>query len=203
MSIMQITQSIQIMPPVQFKRKKRNEQLTLPGMEVEQTPAKITNRQIAEVLASIAEMIEKQNGNPYRSQAYRNAARGILALTEPAADILARGEILPVPGLGERLRTRIAELIQIGSMTFQNGFFTETLPDGVRFLMSLDHVGPYTAIRLYEELGIDSPEALWQATQHHRVRQLFGFGPRSELRLQKAAELLLRKRQPALVHGAA
>ncbi len=204
MSIMQLTQTIHIMPPTQFKRRKGVEQLALPGMEIEEkASAKISNRQIAEVLAGIADMLAVQNSNPYRIQAYRNAARGVLELPEPAAAILARGEALPVPGLGERLRTRIAELVQLGSMTINSGFYMESLPSGVRALMALDHIGPYTAIRLYEDLEIDSVEKLWWAAQQQRIRRLPGFGARSEARLKRVAEQVLKGKKDIPLDGAA
>ena len=194
MSIIQLTQTIHIVPPAQLRRGKKTLQPTLPGMEVlEHTPPKVTNRQIAEVFSSVADMIEAQNGNPYRIQAYRNAARGVLDLPEPAADILARGEALPVAGLGERLRTRINELVQSGSMTINNGYYTQGLPEGVQALMNLEHIGPYTAIRLYDELGIDSVEKLWQAAQQQNIRHLAGFGIRSEARLKATAEQVMKK----------
>ncbi|HLG63876.1 MAG TPA: helix-hairpin-helix domain-containing protein [Ktedonosporobacter sp.] len=194
MSIMQLTQTIQILPTRQSRGSKRPTQPALPGMELEpEVRPKVTNRQIAEVLSGIADLIEAQNGNPYRIQAYRNAARGVLDLPEPAADILTRGETLPIPGLGERLRMRIAELVQLGTMTFQNGLCMQTLPAGVRTLMSIEHIGPYTAIRLHEELGIDSPKKLWWAAQQQQIRKLPGFGVRSEARLKAAAEKLLKK----------
>jgi len=169
----------------------------LPGMEevLERTPPKVTNRQIAEVFASVANMIEAQNGNPYRIQAYRNAARGVLDLPEPAADILARGEALPVAGLGDRLRTRVNELVQSGSTTINNGYYTQGLPEGVRALMNLEHIGPYTAIRLYDELGIDSVEKLWRAAQQQTIRHLAGFGIRSEARLKATAEQVMKKKK--------
>jgi DNA polymerase/3'-5' exonuclease PolX len=196
MSIMQITQTVQIMPPLQVKHSKRTTQPMLPGLELEsEAPPKITNRQIAEVLASIADIIAAQNGNPYRIQAYRNAARGILDLQESAVEILARGEALPVPGLGQRLRGRITELIQIGSMTINMGFYLQTLPPGVRALLALDFIGPYTAIRLHEELGIDSAEKLSQEARQHHIRQLPGFGTRSEARLQASAERAMHRPQ--------
>ena len=195
MSIMQITQTIHIMPPILAQRNRHVSQPTLPGMEAEpDAQPRITNRQIAEVLSEIADMLATQNANPYRIQAYRNAARGILDLPEAVADILARGETLQVPGLGKRLRGRIRELVESGSMTINNGIYTPTLPAGVRILMALEHIGPYTAIRLYEELGIDTVEKLWRAAQQQRIRQLEGFGIRSEARLKAAAEHILRVR---------
>jgi DNA polymerase/3'-5' exonuclease PolX len=206
MSIMQITQTIHIMPPLLAKRNKHVTQPTLPGMEPEvDALPKITNRQIAEVLSEIADMLATQNANPYRIQAYRNAARGVLDLQEQAADILARGGTLPVPGLGERLRTRISEFVKDGTMTINSGIYTPSLPNGVRVLMTLDHIGPYTAIRLYEELDIDSVEKLWRAANQQRIRALEGFGVRSEARLKAAAEHLLHTKNitPIPLHGAA
>jgi DNA polymerase (family 10) len=200
MNIIQLTQTIQIVPLAQLRHGKKTLQPMLPGMEmVENTPPKVTNRQIAEVFASIADMIEVQNGNPYRVQAYRNAARGVLDLPEPAADILARGEVLPVPGLGERLRTRINELVESRSTTINYGYYTQALPQGVRALMNLEHIGPYTAIRLYDELGIDSVEKLWQAAQQQNIRHLAGFGIRSEARLKMTAERALNKNKQKYV----
>ena len=126
MSIMQLTQTIQILPSANIRAGKYPSQPALPGLEPEETtPPIITNRQIAEALSNIAELLEYQNANPYRIQAYRNAARGILELHEPAAEIIRRGENLPVPGLGRRLHFRIAELIHTGAMTFYNDLFMQ------------------------------------------------------------------------------
>jgi DNA polymerase/3'-5' exonuclease PolX len=199
MSIMQITQTVHIMPSPMVRSRKRPVQQVLPGLELElSTPPEVTNRQIAEVLSGIADLLESQNSNPYRIQAYRNAARGVLDLTEAAAAILARGEELPIAGIGTRLRSHIAELVELGTMTFQNGLLTQTLPPGVRSLMAVEHVGPYTAIRLHEELDIDSVEKLLWAAQQQRIRHLPGFGPRSETRLKEAAQQLLKGRRRPL-----
>jgi DNA polymerase/3'-5' exonuclease PolX len=196
MSIMQLTQTIHMMPLPQVRSRKRPVQQALPGMELElSAPPQVTNRQIAEVLSSIADLLEAQNSNPYRIQAYRNAARGILDLPEPTYAILARGEALLIPGMGDRLRAHITELVELGTVTFQNGLCMQTLPPGVRALMAVEHIGPYTAIRLHEELGIDSAEKLLWAAQQQRIRHLPGFGPRSEIRLKDAAQQLLKGRQ--------
>lgn len=204
MSIMQLTQTIQILPPATINAGNYPSQPALPGLEPEEIiPPIITNRQIAEALSSIAALLESQNANPYRVQAYRNAARGILELHEPAAEIIRRGEILPVPGLGRRLQFRIVELIHTGTMTFYNDLFMQSLPPAVRRLMAVEHVGPRTAIRLYEELGINTPEQLWWAAHQQRIRTLRGFGVRSEVRLKIAAGKLLGKTEQARLGGVA
>jgi len=204
MSIMQLTQTIQILPQAYINAEKYPSQPALPGLEPEEaTPPIVTNRQIAEALSSIAALLESQNANPYRVQAYRNAARGVLELHESAAEIIRRGEILPVPGLGRRLHFRIAELIYTGTMTFYNDLFMQSLPPAVRRLMAVEHIGPRSAIRLYEELGIDTPEKLWWAAHQQRIRKLRGFGVLSEKRLQMAAALLLGKAEQTQLGGAA
>jgi DNA polymerase/3'-5' exonuclease PolX len=211
MSIMQLTQTIHFLSlEAEGSRATRNafdkqiEQATLPGLEVgEDARPMVTNRQIAEALASVADLLERQFSNPYRIQAYRNAARGVLELDEAAAIILARGEELPIAGLGQRLRSRIKELVQTGTMTFYDDLCMQSLPAGVRRLMAVEHVGPRTAIRLYEELAIDSPEKLWWAAQQQRIRGLHGFGKRSEARLKDAAARLRQESNPGHALGAA
>jgi DNA polymerase (family 10) len=204
MSIMQLTQTVQILPPTFIKPGKFPTQPSLPGLEPEQIEApRVTNRQIAEALSSIAELLQFQNSNQYRIQAYRNAARGVLELKEPAIEIIARGEQLPVPGLGRRLQFRIAELVHTGTMTFYNDLCMPSLPPAVRRLMAVEHVGPHIAVRLYEELGIDTPEKLWWAAQQQRIRKLHGFGARSEARLKEAAAHLLGKTEQTQLGGAA
>jgi DNA polymerase/3'-5' exonuclease PolX len=204
MSIMQLTQTIQLLPAATSNVGNYLNQPALPGLEPEEiTPPIITNRQIAEALSSIAALLEYQNANPYRVQAYRNAARGILELHESAADIIRRGEILPVPGLGRRLQFRIAELVHTGTMTFYNDLFMQSLPPAVRRLMAVDHVGPRSAIKLYEELGIQTPEQIWWAAHQQHIRKLRGFGVRSEARLKMAAEQFMGKTEHAQLGGVA
>jgi DNA polymerase (family 10) len=88
-------------------------------------------------------------------------------------------------------------------MTIQNGICMQTLPQGVRTLMAVEHIGPNMAIRLYEELGIDTLEKLWWAAHQQRLRHLPGFGVRSEARIKEAVEKLLKDRQKVLTQGAA
>jgi len=204
MSIMQLTQTLHILPSTVGIKSKNAIQPMLPGLEPEQdTVPVVTNRQIAEALSSIADLLESQNSNPYRIQAYRNAARGVLDLAEAAAAILAHGEALPIPGLGQRLRARIAELVETGTMTFYDDLCMQSLPVGVRRLMAVEHIGPRTAIRLYEELGIDTPEKLWWAAQQQRIRGLEGFGVRSEARLKESAARLRTGNTTPHLEGAA
>ncbi|WP_376795262.1 helix-hairpin-helix domain-containing protein [Thermogemmatispora sp.] len=208
--ILKLTQTIQVLPSRTGYQRRAAQQPMLPGLEPEpaeeRRPVR-SNRQLAEVLASVADLLELQHGNPYRIQAYRNAARAILSLREPVAELAARGEPLPITGLGRRMQAHIAELLQRGTLTFSHDLLPQSLPAGARRLLAIEHIGPRTALRLYEDLGIDSAEKLRQAANEQRLRRLPGFGPRSELRLKEAAERYLDQQRepdpPASLGGAA
>ena len=173
----QITQSVMFLPE--------------DGSVSTPTPMTITNKQIADVLFNIATVLEMQQGNPYRITAYRNAARGLIAFKKPVAEIIQERGELAVTGLGERLRRKITELVTTGRMTFYDDLCEASLPDDVRGLMTVQHVGPKLALRLTNSLNIHSVQALYEAAHAHKLRVQHGFGPRSEQRLEDNARAVL------------
>ncbi len=190
--MIQYTQSVQLIPEEQATSK-------------DALLAGITNQQIAEVLFNIATLLEMQQGNPYRIAAYRNAARCITALPLPAAEIVRRSERPErpeLPGLGRRLRRKVAELVTTGRMTFYNDLCEEVLPEDLRSLMTVARVGPRTALRLSGQLGIHSVAELYEAARDHKLREHYGFGPRSERRLEAAAQAALNAKQREQAEGA-
>lgn len=166
-----------------------------PGAET--LPMRVSNHKIAEALFNIATLLEMQQANPYRIAAYRRAARSVITLEEPAAQVIARGESLDIPGVGERLRRKITELIVSGRMTFYDDLCEASLPEDVRDLMRVAHVGPRTALRLSGQFDIHSVAQLLDSAANHRLRDAFGFGPRSEERLAEGARALLGRQQDA------
>jgi DNA polymerase (family 10) len=164
------------------------------GAALPQAP--VTNQQVAEVLFNIATLLEMQQANPYRIQAYRNGARGMLTLPEPAIDVIRRGEELRFDGLGVRLRRKITELLTTGHMTFYDDLCEESLPDDARALMQVEYIGPRTALRLIGPMNIHSVEQLWDEAHNRRIQKHYGFGEKSERRLERAAEAVLRGPQP-------
>jgi DNA polymerase (family 10) len=150
----------------------------------------LSNRRIANLLFNIATLLDLAQDNIYRVRAYRRAARRILALREEAAAIVARGEELPLPGVGVRIRRKLAELIGSGALAFYDELL-EDQPAHLRALLRLDGLGPKLAQRLYEGLGIASPEQLLAAAERGEVRTLFGFGVQREMALAMVARAQL------------
>ncbi len=192
----QVTQTIQLLTDdgvaVSDTRTLRDAQQPDGGQTVTRAP--VTNRQVAEILITLAPMRETPQGNPNRIAAYQNAARGMMRPRTEAATLLARGERLETPGLGDRLRRKITELVTTGRLTFYDDLCEESLPSDVRELMTVAHIGPRIALRLTSHLGIHNVRQLWEATESHRLREHYGFGARSEQRLADAAYAALLAR---------
>lgn len=145
-----------------------------------------TNRDAADVLFNVATILELAEDNPYRVRAYRRAARLLLRSREDARVKLTDTHELDLPGLGPRLRRKLGELLSTGRM----GFYVELcadLPADVVELMRIPTVGPKTALRLHEELGLSSAADVVEAARSGKIRALYGFGVRRERQLLKGA----------------
>lgn len=153
----------------------------------------VTNKDAAGVLFNVATILELTEDNPYRVRAYRRAARLLLRSQQEARVRLVdgrQGKELDLPGLGPRLRRKLGELLATGRLGFYVDLCAE-LPDGVAALMRIPNVGPKTALRLHEELGLATPTDVYAAAQSGQIRALYGFGEKRERQLLHGAEAVL------------
>ncbi len=151
--------------------------------------ARITNRDAAELLFNVATILELADDNPYRIRAYRRAARMLTSRAPGAPLPLVEGKAgkeLDLPGLGQRLRRKLGELLATGRMRFYVELCAQ-LPEEVSDLIAVPGIGPKTALRLNEELGLASAADVAAAAAAGRIRQLYGFGARREQLLGDAA----------------
>jgi DNA polymerase (family 10) len=154
----------------------------------------VTNKDAADVLFNVATILEMAEDNPYRIRVYRRAARLLLGRRDGAAVPLSEGKAgmeLELPGLGLRLRRKLGELLSTGRMRFYVELCAD-LPDDVATLMALPTIGPKTAMRLHEELGLSTPADVLAAADAGKIRALYGFGERRERQLRDAATAVLR-----------
>ena len=159
---------------------------------------RISNRDAAAILFNVATILELAEDNPYRVRAYRRAARLLLRNQEDLAVKLTPTKELDLPGLGPRLRKKLGELLSTGRMRFYVDLCAD-LPAEVANLMQIPGVGPKTALRLNEELGLTTAAEVCAAAQQGKIRQLYGFGPKRERQLLAGAEQVLagRPKTPA------
>lgn len=155
----------------------------------------LDNQAVAAQLDQVAEMLEAQNANPFRVQAYRNAAALLRDLKRPAHEILAREGVeglQQLPGIGQSLANTIEQLVYTGKVPLLERLRGETRP--TRVLSTVPGIGPKLAERIHNQLDIESLGELLSAAYDGRLSHVPGFGGR---RIRAIQELLVgRLRRP-------
>jgi DNA polymerase (family 10) len=152
----------------------------------------VTNREVADVLRLIADMLEIQGEIIYKSLAYRKAADNIEALGLDINEVWRQGKLRDIPGVGKALEQKLHELLSTGRL----GYFEELqeqVPVGVVALLGIPDVGPKTAKLLWEELGALGVADVERAAREGTLRGLPGLGVRSEQRILEGIESLYRR----------
>ncbi len=150
----------------------------------------MTNPDIAAVFGQIADLLEFQGSNPFRIRAYRNAARMIRDLPESLAEIVADPDrkLTELEGIGKDLAEKITSLVSSGSLAMLEELLTE-IPETVLAILRIPGLGPKRAAVLYNELGIATLDELREACNAQKVRDLKGFGAKTEATILAGIDL--------------
>ncbi len=161
--------------------------------------AGLTNAEIAAALEEIADILDFQGANPFRVRAYRNAARTVAEMTESVADLIQReggnlNTLSALPGIGKDLAEKIATLAHTGTLPLLEELRSQ-VPEGVLDMLRIPGLGPKRAAALYRELGVTNLEELRRACEEHRVRNLRGFGEKTEAAILEGLDLAAQASQ--------
>jgi len=159
----------------------------------------MTNRDVADRLEQVANLLEFQGADPFRIRAYRNGARKIAYLSEPLAVIAADSErqLTELEGIGKDLAGKIEVLLETGTLPLLEDLLTK-VPRSVLAMLRVPGLGPKKAAVLYRQLDVVSLDDLRRVCEEHRVRHLKGFGVKTEetilkgLAIAEQAELRIR-----------
>ncbi len=152
------------------------------------TPIGPTNIELAEALEQMAEVLVRQGeSNPYRMQAYLQAAGMIREHPEPVARVYGDGgreALTSLPGIGVSLAHHIAQYVETGRIGLRDRLLRAD--DPAALLATVPGVGERLASRLVVELGVESLAELERAAHDGRLQELDGVGPRrtEAIRLQ-------------------
>ena len=153
----------------------------------------VHNADIARVFEEIADLLELEEGNPFRVRAYRNAARVVGDLRFDVAERIGSGKELPkLPGIGADLSAKIREIAETGTCALREKL-GKRLPAGISELLRLPGLGPKRVRALYCELDVHTPAQLQRAARDGRLRELAGFGAKTEKKLLDAVAAQLGK----------
>jgi len=143
------------------------------------------NADVADALDELADVSEILGEQGFRVLAYRRAATRIRETGASVAELALQGSAKELPGIGATIEAKIVEMTETGSMSALEKRRAE-VPAEVRQFLRLPGLGPKTAARIWQELGVTTLDELRQAAEQQRVRGLQGLGAKSEERILEA-----------------
>lgn len=139
----------------------------------------VQNSEIADIFYEIADLLEIEDANQFRVRAYRDAARTIEGYPRRVNEMIEKDESLEeIPGIGEDLANKIAEIVETGNLVFYEKLLART-PQSLLKLLDISGLGPKRVQQLYQELNITNLEELRAAIENGEVADLDGFGPKT------------------------
>jgi DNA polymerase (family X) len=136
------------------------------------------NEDVADLLQEYADLVSISGGDAYKVRAYEKAARSVGGYAKDIDALDLRG-LEAIPNVGKSIAEKIREYLETGTISTVDEL-RAIVPDGVRSLLSISTLGPKKAMVIHEELKVASMEELLDALHDHRIRDLKGFGPKTE-----------------------
>ena len=156
------------------------------------TTHQYTNHDVAEHLRLIANLKEIKGEGRFHYLAFRNAAEVVDSLGEDINDIAAAGKLTDLPGVGKGVAEVITQFLASGDSDLA-AKLRDQVPISLIDLLAVEGLGPKKVARLWQELGITTLDELKAAAEAQKIRQLKGFGAKSEEKILKGIDLLARR----------
>ena len=153
------------------------------------------NSDVAKVFQDIADLLELKGENVFKIRAYQKAARAIDYYPRELEALIDEGEDLrSIPGVGEAIAKKAAELITTGKLGYYEDLKAES-PQGITNLLDIPGIGPKTANRLSSELGVSSVDELERAINEGQLAKLSRLGEKTAENILHQIQALRRKDQ--------
>jgi DNA polymerase (family 10) len=119
----------------------------------------------------------------------------MLALGRDARGLVEQGEDLTeLQGIGKELAAKIAEIVHTGRCQALEKLRKQSAP-GLSELLKIPGLGPKRVRTLYHDLDIHTEEQLLRAAHDHRLRELPGFGQKTEAHILESLQVLANQEQ--------
>ena len=153
------------------------------------------NVEIADRLEAFATLLELAEANPYSARAYRRAAETIRSAPAPVADLVRRGRVRQLRGIGRSIETRLRELVETGDIEELAELERELAP-GLVGLGRYLGLGARRSVEIARALGVRTPDEFREAVAAGRLRSVRGIGPKTEEQVRAA---LAREPEPRVL----
>jgi DNA polymerase (family 10) len=147
------------------------------------TQQKLDKFAIAAALQEIGNLLELKGGQDrFKARAYKAGARIVAGLTEDLSRIVQEGRLTSMRGVGNALASQIEQLYLTGESSVLRNLRQE-FPPGIIELSRVPGLSLSKIAQLHEALGISSIAELQSAAEAGKLRNLKGFGAKTEQKL--------------------
>lgn len=156
---------------------------------------------IAAALQEIAALLELKGGKDrFKARAYQTGARVIAGMTEDLGSVVQENRLTSMRGIGDALASQIKQLYLTGESSVLRGLKQE-FPPGIIELSGVPGLSINKIKALHEALGITSVAELKTAAEASKIKNIKGFGAKTEQRLlETIADRRQRERSEKRLH---
>lgn len=152
----------------------------------------LSNREIADIFARCADMLQIRGDNIHRVLSYRRASETIRGVPRDLRMISSEGALTDLSYIGKTIAAKIDEMLESGELEFYNRLKAE-IPEGLVDIMHINGVGPKKAKLFWEQLEITSVDELKIAADADNLADLPGMGKKSQQKILDGIEALSRQ----------
>jgi DNA polymerase (family X) len=161
----------------------------------------MTNKQIIGVLYEISELLELKNENRFKIRAYQKLAQFLEGYDKELSDVYKEKEkkgLVEIPHIGEGIAKKIIELLDTGKLDYLDEL-KSSLPAGLETFLKIPNMGPKTAVTIVETFKIKTVAELEKMLKEHKLKDVKGFGEKTEEKLLKGIELYKKGQERKLL----
>ena len=147
------------------------------------------NKQIARILRETASLLQIDGAIIGRYRSYEKAAELIDSLPESVEQLVKTPEKLTeLPGIGDRMVEHLEEIVKTGDYALRKKLLKK-YPETILQLLDLQSLGPKKVAFLWKEFKAGSVADVEKLAKEGKLRDLAGFGEKSEQNILKAVEV--------------
>lgn len=147
------------------------------------------NKSIARILRETAQLLEIDGAIIGRYRSYEKAAELIEALPQPVEQMVATPEkLLELPGIGHGMVEHLTEIVKTGDYSLRLKMLKK-FPPTLLEVLRLQSLGPKKVAFLFKQFKACTVADVEKLAREGKLRDLAGFGEKSEQNILKAVEV--------------
>jgi DNA polymerase (family X) len=160
------------------------------------------NKQVARILRDTAQLLEIDGAIIGRYRSYEKAAELIDSLPESIEQLVKEPEKLEdLPGIGERMVEHLQEIVKTGDYSLRKKLLRK-YPATILDVLQLQSLGPKKVAFLWSNFKAATVADVERLAKEQKLRDLPGFGEKSEQNILKAVEVFKKSTGRFLIHTA-